>query len=148
MPDTIEDKSYPFSLADVFFVSLNFRRMPKMPEPLEININAQTKVVLESYPEKLQVNLKLITPEDSPLTFSIETVGMFDYTGDDPEKDKSLIALFIANRGLHMMWGYLKQLIQIITGQMGMRPINLSIPVTFDLKEIEAAIGAEKKRSN
>lgn len=126
----IQLNKYPFEFENAFFISLNFSRDSALPEKIELQVEAQIKISDEHFP-RLQVNLKVKAAEPSPLRFSVELVGLFGYTGTDAAIDRSVAEEFINNKGLNVLWPYMTQMIRIITGQMGMNPLDTKTPLYF-----------------
>jgi len=123
---------YPFNLVNAFFVTLHFQREPAIPNKMEFQFEIQIKVIDKDFP-RLQVNIRNRTTDKSPLKLEVELVGLFDYIGDNPEQDRALINDFLRNKGIHMLLPYISQLIRIITGQMGMNPLDIHTPLSIDL---------------
>ena len=128
---------FPLRLERAFFTSLQFRRIPEMPDPLQLSILTQVRVHSEHFPDKLQIDLKIETAEDQPLVFLVELVGLFSAVEGKPEPDPSIIPGFVNKRALHMLWPYAVQMIRQVTGQMGTDPIEISTPYTFDFAPAE-----------
>jgi preprotein translocase subunit SecB len=124
---------FPFSLINAFFITLRFERIPEIHDTINIPIEIQIKIIDKDFP-RLQVNLRYKTPDDSPLKFDIELVGLFDYVGEDPERDHKIVNDFVREKGLHMLWPYVLQMARLITGQMGMSPIETKTPLRFDIQ--------------
>jgi preprotein translocase subunit SecB len=129
---------YPFSLANAFFIALHFEREHILPDALEMPIEIQIKMVDKDFP-RVQVNLRNKTKEQSPLKLDLELVGLFDYVGNNPERDRGLINDFIREKGLHMLWPYISQMIKMVTGQMGMSPLDTRTPLFFDVPYVKEA---------
>jgi preprotein translocase subunit SecB len=135
---------YPYEALNIFAISLSFKRNNSIPENIEIPISTEIKVVEPGFP-RLQVNMRVKTPPDSPFSFNIETVGLFDYVGEKGEYDKELNKEFVTEKALHILWIYASQLVRIITGQMGTNPINIKTPLAFsELREIQKNETTEK----
>jgi preprotein translocase subunit SecB len=140
--DMSQNIQYPFSLVNAFFISLHFEREGVMPDTIEMPIEMQIKVIDKDFP-RLQVNLRNKTNAPSPVKLDIELVGLFDYIGDHPEQDHELISDFIREKGLYMLWPYVSQMTRMITGQMGMNPIDTRTPLSFELLPIIEAAKAD-----
>ena len=138
---------YPFDLVNAFFIVLHFDRERILPNPMEMPIEIQIKVIDKDFP-RIQVNLRTINRDQSPLKLELELVGLFDYIGDNPEKDRGLISDFVREKGLCMLWPYLSQIARMITGQMGMNPIEMRMPKFSDLPPIPIVehVEVRKKR--
>ncbi len=132
MPNKKPTEQYPFNLIGAFFTSLSFERENAILENVEVPIEIQIKIIDKEFP-KLQVNLKTRTPDQSPVKFSMELIGLFEYTEKNLEIGRSRILEFVNTRGLHMLWPYASQMIRIITSQMGMNPLNTKTPVSFNI---------------
>ena len=130
------ENPYPFELINTFFISLNLRREKHVPDPLELPVSIQMKVSESGFP-RLQVNLKVSVPKDSPLAFDIELVGLFDYIGDSKEYDHDLNWKFINDRGFFILFPYVSQMIRLITSQMGMNPLNTRMPLEASFSKLE-----------
>ena len=81
----------------------------------------------------MQINLRLSTPPKSPMRFTLELVGIFEYAGDKPDEGKAQVMDFVREKGLHMLWPYTDQMIRLLSGQMGMKPLETKTPVAFDI---------------
>ena len=127
---------YQFKLVNAFFINLLFERERVLPEPMQIQIEVQTKVIDKDFP-RIQINIRTSTKDQSELKMNLELIGLFDYIGDNPERDRNLIYEFIGNKGLHMLWPYISQMTRIITSQMGMNPLDVHTPIYFDIPDIK-----------
>lgn len=137
-----ENNKSSFQLTNAFFSSLHFRRVKQMPSTMEFPITIEIKTVEPGFP-RIQLNLRVSSPEDAPLHFKVELVGLFDYVGEGKAYDKERHRKFISHTGFHMLWPYVNQIIRIVTGEMGMNPLNAvmpaspSIPWHEELEQIE-----------
>jgi preprotein translocase subunit SecB len=129
-----QELGFPFRLDNTFFTSLRFHRPPQIPESLEVGFSVQAKVHADEFPDRLQVDLKIETPDDQPLTLSLELVGIFRAVEGQPEPEPSIIPDFINERALHMLWPYMAQMVRQVTGQMGMAPLNIPTPYMFQFQ--------------
>jgi preprotein translocase subunit SecB len=118
-------------LAEAFFVTLEFRRTPEVPDSLKVQFNIQVRVHDEQMPERLQVDLKLETPEEQPLAMVLEVVGLFRGEDGKPDVNSEEVARFVNERALFMLWPYAVQMTRLITSQMGMEPVKLPTPHEF-----------------
>ena len=123
--------NYPFSLINAFFIAIDIKRETVLPEHMEVPIEAQVSVI-DNFPN-LQINLRSKTPDESSVKFTLELVGLFEYVGDAPEEARAIVGDFVREKGLHMLWPYFSQLTRMITGQMGMSPLNIKTPIHFDV---------------
>jgi preprotein translocase subunit SecB len=131
----IKNIQYPFNLVNVFFVTLHFDREPAIPNTMEMQIELQIKVIDKDFP-RLQVNIRNRTKDPSPLKLEVELVGLFDYSGNNPDQDRELITDFLRDNGIHMLLPYISQIIRIITGQMGMNPLDIHFPISINVPQI------------
>lgn len=120
-----------FELTDAFFTSLEFRRVPEMPQPLNLSFNVQLKVHDERLPEILQIDLKLATFEDQPLTMILELVGLFKRPEDQAQPGTDELSHFINERALVALWPYIVQMSKLVTSQMGIAPVKIRTPHAF-----------------
>jgi preprotein translocase subunit SecB len=127
MPPEIK---YPFQQVAVFPIALSFSRIPQIPKQLELPVAIRYKFLEEEFP-KIQVNLKVETPVDVPIPFNIEMVGIYNYVGDQTSYNNELDNEFVREKAVFMIWGYIDQLVRIITAQMGNKPILLKAPLAF-----------------
>lgn len=124
---------YPFDQVNIFLIALSFSRKQSIPDKVEMPITIEAKTAEPGFP-RLQVNLKVKTPDDSIIAFNIEAVGLFDYLGEKKEYDKELDLEFVEEKALYLVWVYIDQLVNIVTSQMGINPIKLKPPTNFDLQ--------------
>lgn len=122
---------FPIRLDHAFFKSLQFSRDKKVPDDLSINIAAGINVHYKDFPDRLQIDLKVETVGDSPLRFCVEFVGIFGLVEDHPRPGRDILADFVNQQALYMLLSYINQMVFIVTGQMGTRPIKLPIPYHF-----------------
>ena len=122
---------YPFRLDNAFFKALEFHRIPKLPEPLQFEITSEIRIHSGRFPEALQVDLKVSTAPEKPLTFCVELVGIFELVENQPAPDADMIECFVNERALHMLWPTAEQMIRLITSQMGMNPLKIPRPYEF-----------------
>jgi len=123
---------YPFEQVNIFLISLSISRKQSIPEKVEFPISIEAKLAEPGFP-RLQVNMIVKTPVETIIAFNAEAVGLFDYVGEDKIFDPELVAAFVEERALPLIWVYIDQLVRIVTSQMGMNPINLKAPVHFEL---------------
>jgi hypothetical protein len=123
----INKKSYPFNLTNSFFICLDIQRGPEVPPNLVLAITTEIKVVDIKFPDQFQVNLKVNSQNDDPIKFSLELVGLFSYTGNQPELDKNKFIDFLNDQGLYMMWPHLTHMLRFLSAQMGMQVLNLNM---------------------
>lgn len=125
------DIKYPFELVNIFPISLSFSRKESIPDQVEMPISIQIKIVEPGFP-RIQMNMTVKSPPDSAISFNIEAVGLFDYVGENTEYNKELNQEFIKEKALDLIWINIDQLVRIITGQMGMNPLKLKTPSSFE----------------
>jgi len=130
-----------FRLHEAFFTSLEFSRMPEIPEPLHLRFSVELKVHSEGLPDALQIDLKLETLEDQPLTMILELVGLFRGSGDQTQLEDDQVSRFINERALFILWPYIVQMTRFVTAQMGISPVNIEVPLQFNfLPEAEGSL--------
>jgi hypothetical protein len=67
----------------------------------------------------------------------VEVVGLFDLIEGQPEPDRSIIGDFVNERALFMLWPHVTHTVKQITGQMGVNPVNVRTPDTFEFMPVE-----------
>lgn len=139
------ETKYPFKLTHVFFSTVNCRRKPEMPADIETEFSIQVRVEHGDYPQKLQVNLKIESPDDSPLTVQLELISIFELVEDLPKPAVSEVMDFLNDQALHMLWPYVKQMISQLTGQMGMNPVNIPTPYSYNLPILALENGVDEE---
>lgn len=120
-----------FQLTEAFFKTLEFRRIPEIPDSLSVQFNVQLRVHSDKLPESLQVDLRLETLEGQPVTIALEVVGLFKGADDQPRPDSDELSLFVNERALFTLWPYIVQMTRLTTAQMGMDPVKLPTPHEF-----------------
>ena len=125
-----DNYKYPYELKQNFFASLSFRRKPEVLEPINLPIETQVNLAEPGFPV-LQVGITVKTPDDSPISFYLELYGIFEYQGEKKEYDHDLNVEYAFEKGLYLLWPNVSQMVRIITGQMGINPIQIRNPVTF-----------------
>lgn len=121
--------NFPFQLINVIFINLKLFRAPDIPkEPIKFVIENKNM----DFQDKLQVNLRVRSSENSPVNIDLELIGFFEYLDDNSKKDKDLINEFIQKQAILMLWPYIQQMIKVITSQMGIEPINLPFQLTHE----------------
>jgi preprotein translocase subunit SecB len=123
---------FPFELLNIFLINLNFKRGNAVPTSIELPVSTEIKMVESEFP-RLQVNVKIHTPEDTPVSFNFEVVGVFNYIGENKACDQELNKRFVSQKALDLIYVHAIQMVRIITGQMGMNPVNLKTPVFTDI---------------
>ena len=139
------DIKYPFKLTHVFFSTISCRRKPEMPDNIETDFSIQVKVEPDNYPQKLQVDLKIESSDASPLTVQLELVSIFELVEDLPEPAVNTIVHFLNEQALHMLWPYVKQMISQLTGQMGMNPVNIQTPYSYNFPVLALGSGVDEE---
>ena len=136
---------YPFRLTNAFFSTVNCRRKPEMPANIETEFSIQVRVEHGDYPQKLQVNLKIESPDTSPLAVQLELISIFELVEDFPRPTANIIVHFLNEQALHMLWPYAKQMISQLTGQMGMNPINIQTPYSYNFPILALGNGMDEE---
>jgi preprotein translocase subunit SecB len=137
-----QEVQFPIRLSDAFFTSLQIRRMPNIPEPMEIAITLGVRVHSEQFPDSLQIDLKVETAPDQPLLLSLELVALFELIEGHTRPDRSIIPEFMNQRALYMLWPYIAQIIKQVTALMGMNPVSLRTPEVFHFALPEEVVEA------
>lgn len=146
--NTSEQSLPTFQLTEAFFTTVEFRRMPEVPDSLNVRFNVQLRVHGDKLPERLQVDLKLETLEDQPVTMLLEVVGLFKGKSEEPAPDSEELSLFVNERALFILWSYLVQMARLTTAQMGMDPVKLPTPHEFSFfPEKEGSPAAAQKEN-
>jgi hypothetical protein len=122
---------FPYRLDNAFFMSLEVNRLPQMPDRLDLGFGVQIRVVEEKFPDVLQVDIRLETLEDQPLTVQAHLVGLFSLVDGVSKPARDIIPSFVNNQALHALWPYMAQMLRIVTGQMGTNPIDIKTPYEF-----------------
>ena len=134
------ESKYPFELKNSFFVSVSFRRAPEVPQPIELPINTEVNIAEPGFPI-LQIGVKVKSPEDSPIFFDVQLIGIFEYQGEKKEYDNELNLEFAFERGMYLLWPNISQMIRVITAQMGISPIQGRTPITFGSRQSVEKVG-------
>ena len=132
---------YPYEIVSVFLISFRFNRNAEITPNLQIPVKTKFKLLEPGFP-KIQVNVLIETPNDLPISFQIEAVGLFNYVGEKQDYDSARNKEFIFEKGIHTILPYISQIIKLFTSQMGMTPLNILIPSTF-----EELLKVEKKKN-
>jgi len=141
-----QEQKYPYQLVNTFIVSISFNRARKLPPTMELPTNIGVQYTEPGFP-RIQVGLKVSSPEDSLVPFNIEVIGLFDYTGQKKEYDKPLNKEFVEEKALHMLWVYSSQMVKLVTSQMGMNPLEVRSPISFTKPETIQPTSKKKKTS-
>jgi preprotein translocase subunit SecB len=132
-----DELRFPFQLRNAFFKSLEFYRDSNLPKQFEFPITVSINVHADDFPARVQVNVKLETPDDGPLKLCVELIGLFVLVENHPAPDESILPDFINERALHMLWPYLYQAVRQITAMMGTNPVDIKIPYAFEFQPQE-----------
>jgi len=124
------EMKYPFQLKNMFLTSLSFTRANEISSTIEIPIEIGVQYIEPKFP-LVQVNMKISSGESALINFSTEIVGLFDYIGSQNTYDTELNREFVFEKGLFMLWPFGIQMIRLITGQMGITPLNIQTPTSF-----------------
>jgi preprotein translocase subunit SecB len=129
---------YPFNFINAFIKSAHFERKESLPETLEVKLKIDTKVLDDiEQPDKFQVLLRVGTETEREFSFSVEVIGFFDCIESKVSCDPDIRLNFLKNRGLFILFTYVKSYVHSMTSQMGMSPLNLSMPVEFQFETKE-----------
>jgi hypothetical protein len=145
-----QELKYPYQHINTFIVSVAFKRLTKVPPKIELPTTVSVQLTEPGFP-RVQVAMRLNSPEDTsdepPISFSLEVVGLFDYTGSSNEYDKQLNREFAEERALHVLWVYCSQMVKMFSSQMGMNPLELRSPMRFNFSEATPAESKKKSPS-
>ncbi len=130
-PNVAPTTRFPFGLTEAFFVTLELSRVAELPQPLDLNLSVEARVDDSDFPDKLQVGLRVKSPDESPLKVCLELIGLFDRVPGQPEPDRSIIQDFVNERAFYILWSYVEQTVRQTTGLMGMRPLKIKNPYYF-----------------
>lgn len=122
---------YPFQLSNSFFKLIQISRVGQLPDPVNLQLETQIRTREQEQPDILQVDFRISTPGNQPVSINIEMVGIFNLIKGEPEQDLEAIKEFVLDRGLFMLWSIMAQLVKQITAQMGMKPLNVVTPSEF-----------------
>jgi hypothetical protein len=127
--------SYPFELANAFFVCIDLQRSLEVKANAVSEFTIQLKITLDKYPERVQVNIRTQPKEDAPIKFSLELVGIFNYTGNSPDADRSRINEFLNNQGILMLWQYIVFLVRTIAPHIGTEGVHIPMQPDIAINE-------------
>jgi hypothetical protein len=134
---------YPYQLVNMFVISISLKRATKLAEKVEMPTQVSIQYTEPSFP-RVQVAMKIATPEDALIPLELQVVGIFDYIGSQKQYDKNLNREFAEERAFHMLWVYSIQMIKSVSTQMGMKPLELRIPKSFNILD-ETKLDGKKK---
>jgi len=126
-----QDAEFPFELDDAFFTTLRFNRLPELPPTLNLEFSVEVKIHEEQFPDRLQIDVRLVTPGEQPLTLLLELVAVFTPVEGRSVPSPERLSDLVNKRALHMLWPYMVQMVRQMTAQMGMPPVNLGTPYAF-----------------
>ena len=124
----------PFRMTKYFFTTVDLRRVPVMPDNLQLDLGLQLGIHSDKLPEQLQINLKAESKTPEPLTLLIEFVALFERLEGQPEATQEQLEWFINERALYMMFPLMQDMIRRTTAAMGMRPLEMRIPYRFEFR--------------
>lgn len=123
-----------FTHTSTIFSKIEFNRQSQIPAELDLPINIQVKIVdNEKFPKRLQFNIQISSQDKEELKFTIEAIGIFE-AEVVPTKVQKIE--YLSQRGVYLIWGPVGQLVQYVTSQMGMNPINIRTPKNIDLSTL------------
>ena len=128
---------YPYEIVSIFLISFSFKRSENIPPNIPVPVKTKFKLLKSEFP-KIQINLLIETPDDLPISFKIESVGLFNYIGEKLEYDPILDTEFVIEKGFHVIWPYISQMVKLFTSQMGMNPLNIEVPSIFEKTVIKS----------
>lgn len=128
---------YPFQYINAFLIKIDLFREPKVPKEMKFTLETKVKITKDEYPERLQVNVILRTPEPSPFKAYLELVGLYKYTGTDPESDKSRIEDYVFSEVVQSLLPIFLPILRGNAALMEVHGINYQIPGKFAFSLIE-----------
>lgn len=134
-----EHLKYPFRLKSVLFSKVEVNRQPKIPEPLELNMAIRLELHVDKLPEEFQLTIKVHTVGEHSVSLAVHLVGIFETEGEERSANRELIADFVNDRGFYILFPILRHQIYQLTASMGIRPVELPMPleVEFPLGELD-----------
>lgn len=126
---------YPFRTVDIIVVEFKGKRKVGIPQQEQTAFVARSKLIPVNEEGRLQLNVRLLTPDDSWLTVYIEAVALFDYLNDEDKTNEDLQLDFVNNQGLLLTWMQLRSFLRQLTVLMGIPPIDISVPERFSLRK-------------
>ena len=132
-----EKNIIPYRLERAFFISLQFARPPQMLDATPMQFAVNLIFEPEELPDKFQINLRIQSEPDAPLTISAELVGCFGLVEGQPQPDDTIVADFVAERALFQLWPLVRQMVGMVTGQMGIDPYRLPTAHSFHMLSAE-----------
>ena len=124
---------FPLRLDSAFFTRIEASRTPQVPELCELNLSFAVRIHTDKFPQHLQIDLRLESVPDRPVTLCVEMVGQFSHVEDEPLLGKDALVSFVNERGLHVLWPYVARMVRDITSNMGTNPIDLVTPYRFEV---------------
>lgn len=143
-----QETHFPFRLGNAFFTNLQVSRLPAMPDQLTMKFAVDVRIQDHKFPNELQVDVRLRTLGEQPLTLNIELVGLFGLVDGAPEPSPDIISDFINQRALFMLWPYLVQMVKQVTAQMGTNPVNITTPYSFHVESVERVTESAETEEN
>jgi hypothetical protein len=121
---------YPFALRDAFLISLEIKRKPQVPDPVQIATEFQVRINDQEYPDQFQAHLIATSSGDNAVDFRVELFARFAHQGpaEKAEEARASIPRFISEKGFHQLLPYMAQIVRIVSGQMGMNPLQMPFP--------------------
>lgn len=144
MPKNAE---WPLAVEDIFLSNINLGRQPSMPDNIEIQLLAETKINLRNKNKFLQVNVKLKSADDMHIKMMITAIGLFRYLDNKADENQELIADYVNRFAIPIVWSFIKTNIKTITSSMGIPPINIPMPNLF-LMPKESIFSEEQLEDN
>ncbi len=132
---------YPFELATAFFLRLEFRRSPHLEGPVTTVWSTTIRVDDRSYPS-FDVSINVEASPNQPFSFTTELVGKFNVAQDMAAPPKNILAEFLSEQGIFMLWPYVVQAVAQASAQMGMPIINIQTPIKWHLSPLSPSPSA------
>lgn len=128
---------YPFEYIDLFLTTVEFSREPDLPPGQKLQFEVQVKSILEKFPDQIQISIRLFNSKPSPLYIRMEMVGLFKYTGNNPDEDVKLVEEFMFAEAVPSLIPTLLPTVRSIGANMGVHGINLTWPGKYKFKPVK-----------
>ncbi len=127
-----KDFPYPFKLINVFFPKICIERAPDYNnEGGSVRLNVLG--VNNNFPDEVEIQISLISPEESKLLINLLMIAKYTYIGNDEINDRELIHEFTREKGIYLLWPFITQLFNILTIQVGIQPFTIYTPMSIEL---------------
>lgn len=118
-----------YRLLQTYFSRVSISRASEVPDPLAIPMQIDAQVAIEQNRFTVLFSTKSQAETESPVNIDVQVVGVFGAV------DLNAVTLeitdvtdFLHSKGFLVLWPYVDQMIRQVTGLMGMKPIESSLP--------------------